>query len=130
MLKPFKVVINSGNGAAGPAVDAINNKLKEKGNKTNFVFVHHDPDPTFPNGIPNPLLEETDHPRRMPLSLRTLTLAWPLTATTAVFSLINLETLFLGSMWWVSSLKSFKIKTKGHDHPRPLCYLEYGRRRR
>ena len=33
-------------------------KLKEKGIKTNFVFVHHDPDPTFPNGIPNPLLEE------------------------------------------------------------------------
>ena len=58
MLKPFKIVINSGNGAAGPAVDAINNKLKEKGVKTNFVFVHHDPDPTFPNGIPNPLLEE------------------------------------------------------------------------
>ena len=58
MLKPFKVVINSGNGAAGPTVDAINKKLKEKGVKTNFVFVHHDPDPTFPNGIPNPLLTE------------------------------------------------------------------------
>ena len=57
-LKPFKVIINSGNGAAGPTVDAINKKLKEKGVKTNFVFVHHDPDPTFPNGIPNPLLED------------------------------------------------------------------------
>ena len=57
-LKPFKVVINSGNGAAGPTVDAINKKFKEKGVKTNFVFVHHDPDPTFANGIPNPLLEE------------------------------------------------------------------------
>ena len=57
-LKPFKIVINSGNGAAGPTVDAVNKKLKEKGVKTNFVFVHHDPDPTFPNGIPNPLLKE------------------------------------------------------------------------
>ena len=57
-LKPLKIVINSGNGAAGPTLDAINKKLKEKGVKTNFVFVHHDPDPTFPNGIPNPLLEE------------------------------------------------------------------------
>ena len=57
-LKPLKIVINSGNGAAGPTVDAINKKLKEKGVKTNFVFVHHDPDPTFPNGIPNPMLEE------------------------------------------------------------------------
>ena len=57
-LKPLKIVINSGNGAAGPTVDAINKKLREKGVKTNFVFVHHNPDPTFPNGIPNPLLEE------------------------------------------------------------------------
>ena len=57
-LKPLKIVINSGNGAAGPTLDAINKKLKVKGVKTNFVFVHHDPDPTFPNGIPNPLLEE------------------------------------------------------------------------
>ncbi len=57
-LKPLKIVINSGNGTAGPTVDEINKKLKEKGVKTNFVLVHHDPDPTFPNGIPNPLLEE------------------------------------------------------------------------
>jgi len=57
-LKPLKIVINSGNGAAGPTLDAINEKLTKKGVQTNFVFVHHDPDPTFPNGIPNPLLEE------------------------------------------------------------------------
>ena len=57
-LKPLKIVINSGNGAAGPTLDAINKKFKEKGVKNNFVFVHHEPDPTFPNGIPNPLLEE------------------------------------------------------------------------
>ena len=57
-LKPLKIVINSGNGAAGPTLDAINKKLIEMGIKTNFIFVHHDPDPTFPNGIPNPLLKE------------------------------------------------------------------------
>ena len=57
-LKPLKIVINSGNGAAGPTLDAINQKLKEKGVKTNFVFVNHDPDPSFPNGIPNPLIRE------------------------------------------------------------------------
>ena len=57
-LKPFKIVINSGNGAAGPTLDAFNKSFKEKGVKTNFVFVHHDPDPTFPHGIPNPLLQE------------------------------------------------------------------------
>lgn len=57
-LKPLKIVINSGNGAAGPTVDSIKKKLTEDGIKMNFVFVHHDPDPTFPNGIPNPLLEK------------------------------------------------------------------------
>lgn len=57
-LKPLKIVINSGNGAAGPTVNAVSKKFAEIGIKTNFVFVHHDPDPTFPNGIPNPLLEE------------------------------------------------------------------------
>ena len=56
-LKPLKIVINSGNGAAGPTLDAINKKLNEYGVKTNFIFVHHEPDPTFPNGVPNPLLE-------------------------------------------------------------------------
>ena len=57
-LKPLKIVINSGNGAAGPTLDALTGKLKEMGVRTNFVFVHHNPDPTFPSGIPNPLLEE------------------------------------------------------------------------
>ncbi len=57
-LKPLKIVINSGNGAAGPTLDAIKERLAEKCIKTNFVFVHHDPNSTFPNGIPNPLLEE------------------------------------------------------------------------
>ena len=57
-LKNLKIVINSGNGAAGPTLDAISKKFTEIGVKTNFVLMHHDPDPTFPNGIPNPLLTE------------------------------------------------------------------------
>ena len=39
-------------------MDAINKRLREKGVKTNFSLVHHDPDSTFPNGIPNPLLKK------------------------------------------------------------------------
>ena len=58
VLKPLKIVINSGNGAAGPTVDALINALESKGVRTNFVKLHHSPDPSFPNGIPNPLLEE------------------------------------------------------------------------
>ena len=57
-LQPLKIVINSGNGAAGPTIDALKQKLEEKKIKTNFVYLHHDPDPSFPNGIPNPMLEE------------------------------------------------------------------------
>ena len=57
-LKTHKIVINSGNGAAGPVIDALEKDLSAKGIKTNFIKVLNNPDPSFPNGIPNPLLEE------------------------------------------------------------------------
>ena len=55
---PLKVVVNAGNGAAGPALDAIESELKSRGVPIEFVKVHHNADGTFPNGIPNPLLPE------------------------------------------------------------------------
>ena len=57
-LAPLKIVINSGNGAAGPTVDAIIDRFAAQGAPIEVVRVHHDPDSTFPNGIPNPLLPE------------------------------------------------------------------------
>jgi phosphomannomutase len=57
-LRPLKLVVNFGNGAAGPTFDAIASRLSEMGAPLEFVRVHHSPDPTFPNGIPNPLLPE------------------------------------------------------------------------
>ncbi len=57
-LSPLKIVINSGNGAAGQVIDKLNEKLVFNGVKTEFVYLHHNPDSSFPNGIPNPLLEE------------------------------------------------------------------------
>ena len=60
-LKPLKIVINSGNGAAGPTFDAIEKKLNTNNPKIEFVRVDHTPDSTFPNGIPNPLLSENHH---------------------------------------------------------------------
>jgi len=57
-LRPLKVVVNSGNGAAGPTFDAIAARLADLGAPIEFIRVHHDPDHTFPNGIPNPLLPE------------------------------------------------------------------------
>ena len=57
-LRPLKILVNSGNGAAGPTFDAIAERLIELGAPLEFIRVHHAPDATFPNGIPNPLLSE------------------------------------------------------------------------
>ena len=57
-LRPLKIVVNSGNGAAGPTFDAIAKRLQNLGAPLKFIRVHHTPDATFPNGIPNPLLPE------------------------------------------------------------------------
>ncbi len=55
---PMRLVINSGNGAAGHVVDAIEQRFKTAGAPVEFIKVHHQPDGNFPNGIPNPLLPE------------------------------------------------------------------------
>ena len=57
----MKIVVNAGNGAAGPTFDAIEEGLKLNGSINNFVKIHHAPDSTFPNGIPNPLLKENQN---------------------------------------------------------------------
>ncbi len=58
LLQPLKLVINSGNGAAGHVVDALEARCQALGVPWQFIKVHHEPDATFPNGIPNPLLPE------------------------------------------------------------------------
>ncbi|MCC2615479.1 phosphomannomutase CpsG [Aestuariibacter halophilus] len=58
-LKPLKLVVNAGNGAAGKALDAIEQGLQQAGAPVTFVKIHHQPDGTFPHGIPNPLLPES-----------------------------------------------------------------------
>ena len=57
-LKPMKLLVNAGNGAAGPTFDAIWDALIAKGAPLEVVRLHHTPDGSFPNGIPNPLLDE------------------------------------------------------------------------
>jgi len=52
-LKPLKLVVNAGNGCAGIALDGLEKHLPFE-----FIKLHHEPDGTFPNGIPNPLLPE------------------------------------------------------------------------
>lgn len=55
-LKPMKLVINSGNGAAGHVIDAIESQFKAHRIPVEIIKVHNNPDGTFPNGIPNPIL--------------------------------------------------------------------------
>ncbi|MGR3436624.1 MAG: phosphomannomutase [Shimia sp.] len=57
-LRPLKVLVNAGNGAAGPTFDALADALVARGAPLEVVRKHHAPDPDFPNGIPNPLLPE------------------------------------------------------------------------
>lgn len=56
-LKPLKLVINSGNGSAGPVVDLLVDKLIQAGAPIEVIKLHHEPDGSFPNGIPNPMIE-------------------------------------------------------------------------
>ncbi|MFP1722944.1 phosphomannomutase CpsG [Lonsdalea quercina] len=56
--RPMKLVINSGNGAAGHVVDEIEKRFQQASAPVEFIKVHHEADGTFPNGIPNPLLPE------------------------------------------------------------------------
>lgn len=56
-LKPLKIVVNAGNGGAGKVIDLLEPLLPFE-----FIKVHHEPDGEFPNGVPNPLLEENRAP--------------------------------------------------------------------
>lgn len=56
-LRPLKIVVNAGNGGAGLIVDRLEAHLPFE-----FVKLHHEPDGRFPNGIPNPMIEENRAP--------------------------------------------------------------------
>ena len=56
-LKPLTLVANAGNGCAGLVIDAIEKRLPFTIHK-----IYNDPDGTFPNGVPNPLLPENRTP--------------------------------------------------------------------
>jgi phosphomannomutase len=51
-LRRLKVVVNAGNGGAGLVIDQLEPHLPFE-----FIKVHHQPDSSFPNGVPNPMIE-------------------------------------------------------------------------
>lgn len=56
-LKRLRIVVNAGNGGAGLIVDRLEKHLPFE-----FIKMFHQPDSSFPNGVPNPLLEENRAP--------------------------------------------------------------------
>ncbi|GKT11824.1 MAG: phosphomannomutase/phosphoglucomutase [Thiomicrorhabdus sp.] len=52
-LKPLKLVVNAGNGSAGPTFTELAKKLP-----FDVVTIHHEVDGNFPNGVPNPMIVE------------------------------------------------------------------------
>jgi len=56
-LKKLKVVVNAGNGGAGAVVDQLEPHLPFE-----FIKLFHEADGNFPNGVPNPMLEENRAP--------------------------------------------------------------------
>jgi phosphomannomutase len=57
-IKPLKLVVNSGNGAAGHVIDALEVQFEKLNVPVEFIKVNHEADGHFPNGIPNPLLTD------------------------------------------------------------------------
>jgi phosphomannomutase len=53
-VKPLKVLLDVGNGAAGVALEKLLPHFKMEATKRDFT-----PDGNFPNGVPNPILEES-----------------------------------------------------------------------
>ena len=62
--RPLKIVVNAGNGAAGPTFDAVSDELLKDKLPIEFIRMHHEPNHLFPNGIPNPLLVDNHSPTR------------------------------------------------------------------
>jgi len=54
VLKPLRVLADAGNGAAGVAMDQLIPHLP-----LDVTRRHYEPDGHFPNGVPNPILEES-----------------------------------------------------------------------
>ncbi|HEY0801835.1 MAG TPA: hypothetical protein VGD54_13395, partial [Steroidobacteraceae bacterium] len=92
-LKPLKVVVNAGNGGAGLVIDQLEAHLPFE-----FIKVHHQPDGHFPNGIPNPMLEENRRPTKDAILAPVPISALPGTATsTAAFCSMSRAVLSRGT---------------------------------
>lgn len=56
-IKPMKIVVNAGNGCVGPMLDRLEKLLP-----ITMIKLFNEPDSSFPNGVPNPMIEESRIP--------------------------------------------------------------------
>lgn len=56
-FRDMKIVVNAGNGGAGAVIDRLERHLPAE-----FVKLNHEPDGSFPNGVPNPMLIDNRTP--------------------------------------------------------------------
>ena len=61
-IRPIKLVMNAGNGAAGHVVDALEERFNKLAVPVDIVKINNQPDGNFPNGIPNPILHKNRAP--------------------------------------------------------------------
>jgi len=61
-LQPMRILMNAGNGAAGPVLDEIQARFVASGLPIDVIKINNTPDGTFPNGIPNPILLSNRQP--------------------------------------------------------------------
>jgi phosphomannomutase len=72
-LRPLTIVATAGNGGAGLALDLLEDRLPYR-----FIKVQNEPDGRFPNGVPNPMIEENREitARNVRLAKADLGVAW------------------------------------------------------
>lgn len=119
-------MINSGNGAAGPVVDAIEARFKALGAPVELIKVHNTPDGNFPNGIPNPLLPECRDDTRNAVIKHGADMGIALMAILTAVSCLTKK----GSLSRVTTLsvcwqKRSSKKSRREDHPRSTSLLEH-----
>ena len=108
-LRPLKIVVNSGNGAAGPTFDSIaQKKLSLANSPLDFILVNHIPDHTFPNGVPNPLLPKNHYGTAKIVKETGADLELHSTEILIVVSfLMRMGVLYKESIWWAYLLLYF-----------------------
>lgn len=125
-LTPLKLVINSGNGAAGPVVDAIEARFKALGAPVELIKVHNTPDGNFPtefltrccrNAATTPAMRSSNTARIWVL---------PLMAILTAVSCLTKRAVYRGLLHCRSAGRSVpRKKSRREDHPRSTSLLEH-----